>query len=48
MLLNCVRCGNLFDENEEEQDKLCYHCFEESLEQWEEDCRRKIAEMNEF
>lgn len=49
--LDCQRCGRkfLFDEDDEEaQRKLCYDCFETSLEEFEEKRRERIARENEY
>lgn len=56
--VKCLRCDKAFvpeviegyygSVSEFIQDKLCYHCFEEGLEEWEERRRRKIAERNEY
>ena len=47
----CRRCHEEFYSEEGDDNhgtKLCYFCFEESLEEFEENRRRKIAERNEY
>jgi len=48
----CMRCGDMFEPEEIEdgwfQDKLCYHCFEEGVEEHEERRRERIARENEY
>jgi len=54
-MLKCQRCGGAFkaewigdDDNGFLQDKLCYDCFEDSLEEYEERKRERIARKNEY
>lgn len=49
----CRRCGELFlpdldDRGEIVSDKLCYYCFEDALEDFEEKKRERIARANEY
>ena len=48
---NCKCCGERY-ENEPGDDAyetgMCYHCFEESLEEHEERKRERIARANEY
>lgn len=45
----CKKCGVRFEvEDDEEQTKLCYHCFEDSVEEFEEKRRERIARENEY
>lgn len=56
-MFKCQRCGSNFDDSEhynlsdevfEGIPKLCYHCFEDALEEWEEKKRERIARENEY
>jgi hypothetical protein len=50
----CKKCHRMFKEDGAEDDDLsvgtglCYDCFEEGVEEYEERRRRKIAEQNEY
>lgn len=51
----CQKCGDFFqaewigsEENGYMQDKLCYSCFEDSLEDYEDNKRERIARENEY
>lgn len=49
----CQRCGeqvlpDLDDDGEIMSNKLCYHCFEDALEEHEERKRERIARENEY
>lgn len=51
----CQKCGDFFEPewigSEEQgflQAKLCYDCFEDSLEDFEENKRERIARSNEY
>lgn len=47
----CKRCNALYfcDEDDDEfGTKLCYHCFEDGLEEYEELRRKRIALQNEY
>jgi hypothetical protein len=44
----CHQDIDLFCEIETGQDKLCYECFEASLEEYEEKRRERIAISNEY
>lgn len=51
----CQKCGDFFQaewigsaERGFMQDKLCYECFEESLEEHEDRKRGRIARANEY
>lgn len=52
MLSKCKRCGDEFIAEEIEpgwfQDRLCYDCFEDALEEHEERKRERIARENEY
>jgi hypothetical protein len=50
-LPRCRKCGDRFqcDEGDDEYGTgLCYHCFEDGLEVYEERRRERIARQNEF
>lgn len=50
----CVECGRMFDPEQDfpdddfPQEKLCYECFEASVEEFEEKRRERIARENEY
>jgi len=47
----CKRCGVAYHDDEDDdgfETGLCYYCFEESLEEYEELRRQKIARANEY
>lgn len=47
----CKRCKLQYRDDEGDdgfETGLCYQCFEEGLEEYEEARRRKIAERNEY
>lgn len=53
MLKRCAKCGDKFEPEEDDdgeiiQDKLCYHCFEDGVEEHEIRKRERIARENEY
>ena len=47
----CKKCRLPYHEDEDDDEfgtGLCYHCFEEGIEEYEERRRRRIAEQNEY
>lgn len=47
----CRRCNSLYEDDEDNDEfgtGLCYFCFEDSLEEYEERKRQRIAEQNEY
>ncbi len=50
--LTCKRCRQPYFEGSEGDDNfetgLCYHCFEDALEEYEERKRERIARQNEY
>lgn len=51
MMQTCKRCHRKYFDDEDDdgfETMLCYECFEESLEEYEELRRRRIAERNEY
>jgi hypothetical protein len=47
----CKQCHLKFHDDEDDdgfKTGLCFRCFEDSLEEYEERRRRKIAERNEY
>ena len=47
----CKRCRERYHEDEDDdhfESGLCYHCFEDVLEDWEERKRERIARQNEY
>lgn len=48
----CVKCGDKFyleyEHGELLSDKLCYYCFEDGVEEFEERKRERIARQNEY
>lgn len=49
----CLKCGDQFlpdrdREGELVSDKLCYHCFNDAIEDFEEKKRERIARQNEY
>lgn len=53
-VLRCKKCQCRYQEEHSDDDDLsigtglCYHCFEEGVEEYEEKRRRRIAEQNEY
>ena len=50
-MFKCKKCGCNYDPDEDDDDfdtEMCYICFEESLEEFEEKLRKKIALKNEY
>lgn len=50
--LTCKRCRDRYEEGDENDDNfetgLCYHCFEDALEDYEIRKRERIARQNEY
>ena len=47
----CKRCGDSYHDDEDDdgyETGLCYRCFEDSLEEYEEKRRERIARENEY
>lgn len=47
----CKRCQSLYWDDEDDdgfETGLCYHCFEDALEEHEEKKRERIARQNEY
>jgi protein-arginine kinase activator protein McsA len=47
----CKKCRQPYEDDEDADEYgtgLCYHCFEESLEELEERRRERIARANEY
>mgnify|MGYP001614274603 CR=1 FL=1 len=53
-LLRCKKCQCQYREDFSDDDDpsigtgLCYYCFEDGVEEYEEKRRRRIAEQNEY
>lgn len=52
-LKTCVNCGQVFNPDLDDEgfvvsEKLCYHCFEDSVDAFEERRRERIAISNEY
>jgi hypothetical protein len=52
MLIRCQKCQRMYEPEEDEEGfintKLCYDCFEASVEEHEERKRERIARENEY
>lgn len=53
VFLKCLKCGDQFlpdrdDDGEIVSGKLCYHCFEDGVEEHEERKRERISRQNEY
>ena len=51
-MFKCKVCKQNYIEEDEDDDHagtgMCYHCFEDSLEEYEERKRERIARRNEY